>query len=173
MRVIVLAVFVLLVLASCDRAPLDVDGTDLSEYPRMFVKNGSFDGAIVIDDRASDEDRASAALLAASLDASERIREYPRFNAIFETDSILVGSCSQEPPNRFVNLWVDCLSMREDQAIIRITETEGSWVLVIVGDTEVDTRRAVEALIDGDPRIAGEDVEVRLVDETTVIGEPT
>lgn len=178
----VMAVLVVLLLAACaapraaDPAPLSAD---LAEYPRFFADaNGSFDARIVIDSEAPAEDRDSAAALQDSLktrfpDSRVPIVEYPAFSDILGEDSILVGSCSPRPQNRFVNIYVDCLSMREHQAIVRVVDKDGVWILSIVGRTPDDTRSAIDALVRGDPRVRGEDVEVRDLNGTVVIGEPT
>ena len=176
------AVSVLILLAACaspraaPNAPLTAD---LAHYPEFFdAGNGTFDARIVVDSEAPVEDRASAEALASSLEerfpgSAVSVVEYPAFSDILGEDSILVGSCSPRPQNRFVNIYVDCLSMREDQAIVRIVDKDGVWIFAIVGRTPGDTRVAIDALIRGDERIRGQDVEVRDLNGTIVIGEPT
>jgi len=167
----------LLLLAGCTQWPESVD-KDLSSYPYHFFEDRKFNANVIVDKDASQTDIDSALELIDSLrkldsDISDEIKRYPTFSDLNQ-HAILIGSCSQEPHNKFVNIYVDCLSMRPNQAIIRIIDHNGAWLLFVVGIDEEHTNHAIKVLADyGKYGLSGQDVEVVPTSDGYRIGEPT
>jgi len=167
----------LLLLSGCTQWPESVD-KDLSSYPFHFFDERLFDANIIVDKDADQRDIDSAMELIVSLrkldsTIGDEIKRYPTFSDLSE-NAILIGSCSQEPHNKFVNIYVDCLSMKPKQAIIRIIDHNGSWLLFIVGFDEEHTNHAIQVLKDYHKYdLDGQDVEVVPTDDGYRIGEPT
>ncbi|MDD9952914.1 MAG: hypothetical protein OXR66_01095 [Candidatus Woesearchaeota archaeon] len=143
----------LLLLASCTAQLQDRPDkltNDLGQYPHWFFdEEQQFNALMIVDKDASTTDRETARMMLANLreyDASipDDLVEYP--TNLMANNAIVLGSCSQVPPNKFANLYLDCVSMLEEQALIRIVPHHGVWLLFIVGYDEERTRDAVDML---------------------------
>ena len=155
-RLIALVLLSATLFSGCSTQPLS---EDLSDYPRFFTSNGTFDGVVLVDELASEDDYASAGVVADYFKTDISI--YPDYRNLDSGNAIMIGSCDQHPPNRFVNIYTDCLSMKDGQAIIRIIDHNGVWLLFVVGKTSVQTRDAVDVLLDYKHYdLVGQDVEV-------------
>jgi len=91
---------------------------DLMNYPRFLN-----DPLVVIDDKAPQEDIKSAKLVAESLNI-ENLTNYLSIQSIFNKDAIYIGTCDLEPRNKFTDIYVDCLSLKQNQARIRLVSPE-------------------------------------------------
>jgi len=180
-NILILAVLLLLIAgcADVDERPETLE-KDLKHYPYFFFDENSFNGLIIVDDFAPQEDIDTAKILLehyktidSDIDESV-IKTYPEeYWDLTEQNTILIGSCTQEPHNTFINIFVDCLSMREDQAIIRIIDNHDAWVLNVMGYSPVETRNAVEALINYEDYVMTDyHVEVIRVDGKLEVHEP-
>ena len=152
---------------------------DLSQYPHWFFDEGNFNGVVIVDSNAQKEDKENALIMIehlrqydSSMDES-LLKEYPAYSNLGKDNAILIGSCSQEPTNRFANLYLDCVSMLEDQALIRIVHHQGAWLLFIVGYDPERTYDAITMLMDYESYpLSGAGVEVVRESETFRVGLP-
>lgn len=183
-----LVVGILILLAGCDSgAKIDENNRpdklekDLKHYPYFFFeKDQSFNAILVIDDFAGEEDYENARMLLEHYKQYDEslteniIKKYPsEVGDLTKQHSILIGSCTQEPHNQFINLFVDCLSMREDQSIIRIINNRDFWVLNVMGYSPRETKNAIEALINyEDFEFKDYHVEVVKIDDKLVVRAP-
>ena len=174
MRTAILVFLVILGACQSEMIPTDLEA-DLSYYPHFFISGGDFKGVIVLDASAGSQDRQTAAELLTHFDIDESyLRYYPEYSDLRDNDAIMIGSCSQDPQNRFINIYADCLSMKENQAIVRIIDHHGAWLLYVVGYDEEATRRAVQVLMDHEHyELKGQDIEVVPEEGGYRIGEPT
>ena len=157
---------------------------DLKFFPQFFLDdNNSFNSVIIVDELADEEDFKSAdelLLFFSGIDKDpgnipvESIKKYPKYSNLGLQNAMLIGSCNQEPHNRFVNIYVDCLSMKPEQALIRIVDHNDVWLLFVIGYTPTQTHNAIEVLTNyKEYDLKGQDVEVIKINNTFKIGEPT
>ncbi len=120
--------------------------TDMKYYPQFFMAD-NFSAVFVIDDNAIPEDIAAANAIASGLGIGEPdpVR-YGSLEGIGKQNAIFIGTCSAEPHNKFVNIFVDCLSLDSGKAAIRLTKMNGYYILFVVGSNPESTMTAGEAL---------------------------
>lgn len=183
-----LVVAILLLLVGCNAEPHINNSKrpntlekDLKDYPYFFFeKNQSFNALLILDDFVGEEDKENARVLLEHYKQYDKtltqdiIKTYPTdYSDLTKQNVILIGSCTQEPHNQFINIFVDCLSMREDQAIIRIINNHGAWVLNVMGYSPEQTRNAIEALKNyEDYDFNDYHVEVVKIDDKLFVHEP-
>jgi len=187
--IMLIVVVSLLILAGCSNEgkldkknwPDKLEKT-LEDYPYFFFeKNQTFNAVVVIDDYAGQEDINNAVALIEhykqydnNINESKVLKKYPtEYWDLTKQNTILIGSCTQEPHNQFINIFTDCLSMRKDQAIIRIINNHGAWVLNVMGYSPVETANAIEALKNyEDYKFTDYHVEVVRIDGKIVVRGP-
>jgi len=139
---------------------------DLMNYPRFLN-----DPLVVIDDKAPQEDIKSAKLVAESLNI-ENLTNYLSIQSIFNKDAIYIGTCDLEPRNKFTDIYVDCLSLKQNQARIRLVspEQEDTKIIFVVGKTINNTRKAAEILANYKKyKLKGNNIEVNTINNETIL----
>lgn len=157
----------------------------LNHYPYFFYNETGFDALIVVEDNAPSQDLKSAQMLLESFKQrddsidDQLIVRYPsEYRTIGSRHAIYIGSCSQRPQNKFVNIYTDCLSIKPEQALVRIIDHHGSWLMFVVGATPDKTRDAINLLSDFETYreakgMEGQDIEVISTEQGYKTGEPT
>jgi len=171
----------LFVLAGCSNSlgerPEELEA-DLDQYPHWFFDDG-FNGVFIIDSNAEPADHENVRLMIEQLQQYDPsideslIKLYPAYSQLTGQNAILIGSCSQVPPNRWSNLFLDCVSMLPEQALVKIVDFKGAWLLFILGYDTDRTRDAIDML--GDYRsylLQGDTVEVVREGDSYRVGLP-
>jgi hypothetical protein len=178
-----LSIAILLLVAGCTAQLPPKEGEltkDLVHYPHFFFDdNQEFTGVIIVDELAEQGDLDSAALLVEALRKYDPtidekvVKGFPTYSDLQAKNAILIGSCSQEPHNRFINIYTDCLSMRPEQSLLRVIDHQGTWLLYVAGSTTETTRNAIEVLINfEDYPLEDNDVEVVRENGELIVRDP-
>ena len=88
--------------------------------------------------------------------------EYDQIGGIYDKNAIFIGTCHIKVKNKFVNLFMDCLSMEENVGMIRLVEKDDIKIIQVVGYELKDTREAVSVLMNyKDYDLSGKEIQVR------------
>ncbi|MDP3917087.1 MAG: hypothetical protein Q8Q42_02250 [Nanoarchaeota archaeon] len=139
----------------------------LDNYPDFFLKGKTFNGKIVVDDKGPEEDFITAQNFLEALGKKYKLNpdtliQYGQLDGLYNSNAIFIGTCNTIPKNKFVNIFMDCLSMEKNVGMIRLVENNNVTIVQVVGYDYKDTREAIDVLINSkDYNLAGREVQVR------------
>lgn len=157
----------LLLLGCSAESPSYIPKQGLANFPDSFVKDGIFNGKIVLDYGADDSELVIGQDLLEFIVKSYQIEpytliQYNHLSGLYDHNTIFIGTCHTNPKNNFVNLFLDCLSMEKDIAIIRYVEQDNVTIISVAGYSIKDTKRAVDVMMNySDYNLSGKEIEVR------------
>ena len=146
---------------------------DLSEkiglemYPYVFLNGSTFNAKIVVDDFAPDNELIYVQdyleyLMKDYGMLPDTLIQYKHLNGLYDHNTIFIGTCNMEPHNKFVNIFMDCLSMEENIAMIRLVEKDETTIIQVVGRDFKDTKEALSVLMNHDKyNLSGREIEIR------------
>ncbi len=139
----------------------------VANFPDAFLNDSTFSAKIVVDDYAPDNELIAVQNFVQYLDEEYNLPpdtsiQYKHVRNIYGQNTIFIGTCAQQPHNKFVNLFVDCLSMEDNIAIMRWVEKGDIKILEVVGKNYQDTEEALYVLIhEDDFNLNGREIQVR------------
>jgi len=139
----------------------------LNKYPNVFLDGRTFNAVIVMDDFSPDNELIIAQNFLEHLMSKYKIKpytliQYKHLNGLYNQNTIFIGTCNTNPHNKFVNLFIDCLSMEDNIGIIRLVEKENVTIISVVGKDFKDTEEAVNVLINYEKYdLSGREIQVR------------
>ncbi len=145
---------------------------DLSEFPGNFLKDGEFDGFIVVGKEASSTDVISQSAIALKLG---QVVTKPKFDinklddeVELENNIILVGNpCVNKLTSALLDNPSPCdKDFHSGKAFIKYLEKDGYKYIVVAGNTDKETREAAQYLANYDTYgLSGSEIEISLVSD--------
>lgn len=139
----------------------------LNNYPDFFLNGKTFNSKIVVDDQSPEEDFITAQNFLESLDKKYNLKpdtliHYSQLGELYGQNTIFIGTCNTNPKNRFVNLFLDCLSMEKNIGMIRLVEKDDVTIVEVVGYDSKDTEETINVLMNSkDYDLSGREIQVR------------
>lgn len=148
---------------------------DLSVYPSFFVKEGRFNGYIIIGDKAPSSD------VIAAIDIASGLREYDPGTVRLTSEAgvefsennnfIIVGNEAVERLNSENQMKLERLN--EGEGLIQVFKDRNYVILTVTGYSDIDTRNAAKVLSKWSQfRLRGDRVKVLNVNGKLVLSYP-
>lgn len=144
-----------------------VEKIGMANYPDCFLKGKTFDAVIVVDDFSSDDELVIVQNFVVKLKDRYKLNtdtliQYKNLNGLYDRNTLFIGTCNTVPHNKFVNLFMDCLSMEDDIAMMRFVDQGNVTIISVVGKDFKDTKEALDVLLDYKKYdLSGTEIQVR------------
>ena len=144
---------------------------NFEKYPCAFLDKSTFDGLMIYDTFSSDDELLIIQKFVESIQEKFILKPYTVISYkqlhelegdMYSRNTIFIGTCNTKPHNQFVNLFLDCLSMENDIAMMRIFEKNNSTIISVVGKDYKDTEEALYVLENyANYNLSGNEIQVR------------
>lgn len=129
-----------------------VYAADLSDYPDFFVKDNKFDGIFIVGDSAPADDIIAVSDIIGSFSQMKISTGYIKISSevpyIYKQNVVVVGNaCTNKAASILLDNPSSCFpGLESNQGIIRMSNKEGYYQLLVGGALPLGTRNAAEVL---------------------------